>query len=454
VGDEAVHKKMIYIVLAVCLMLLLGGVALSAQLFFWSTVYPGVSLEGVDMGGRNKTEILQILTLWCQKDKDRSISIYYGDRVFNLPVQSIDFTIDIEDSLDEIWNVGRKGNLWERIKNIKIAVVEGYPIPVRIRYNEHKLDELVDQWKEAIEKPPRNAAFSILTGGLVPQEQGRKLETQALKQLILQALRKSGDVSVAMPVTPLYPHITVSDIKQVGIDKMLSTYTTRFDAGDKNRTANIKRAVQNINGYIVYSEDTFSFNEVVGPRDKNHGFKEAMEIVDNQFVPGIGGGVCQVSSTLYNAVLLADLAIVERYNHSKPLGYVPLGRDATVAFGTLDFKFANTSSSTLMIIAEVEGDKLCIGIFGQQPLRETIEVVAVEQQVIPPSVIKQQDQDMFLGENKVDRQGKPGYEVTTVRLVREQGKEIRREKLSKDRYLPEDTIIKVGTKMPLFGSTE
>ena len=444
-------KKNIYFVMAACIIFLLGGIAF-LPVFFNNNMYPGVALEGVDLGGKNKTEVQEILKFWRQRDKDKSIAVYYGERVFNLTAQSIDFTIDAEDSFNKLWSFGRSGNWWERIKNIKTAVLEGYPIPVRIRYNENKLDELVNQWKEAIEKPPRNAAFSILTGGLVPQEQGRKVETQVLRQLILETLRRSDGVNVAMPVTPLYPQITVTDIKQLGINQLLSTYTTQFDAGDKNRTANIKRSAENMNGYIIYPEDTFSFNEVVGPRDKEHGFKEAMEIVDNQFVPGIGGGVCQVSSTLYNAVLLANLAIVERYNHSKPLGYVSLGRDATVAFGTLDFKFANNSSSPLMIIAEVERDKLRIGIFGQHRLSEAVEIIIADQQVIPPAVIKQQDQDLLLGENKIDRQGKPGYEVTTVRSVRLQGKEIKRETLSKDRYLPEDTIVKVGAKMPAWKS--
>jgi len=198
----------------------------------------------------------------------------------------------------------------------------------------------------------------------------------------------------------------------------------------------------------------FSFNQVVGPRDREHGFKEALEIVDGEFVPGIGGGVCQVSSTLYNAVLLANLPIVERTNHSKPLGYVGLGRDATVAYGARDFKFANNTGAPRVILAETTKNKLTVGIVGREPLAVAVDIVAADRQVIPPAVVKKQDPGLYLGETKVDRQGKPGYEVTTVRVVRAGSREIRREVVARDRYLPENTVVKVGTRLPPFARSD
>jgi vancomycin resistance protein YoaR len=209
-------------------------------------------------------------------------------------------------------------------------------------------------------------------------------------------------------------------------------------------------AARRINGYILYPGQVFSFNQVVGPRDREHGFKEALEIVDGEFVPGIGGGVCQVSSTLYNAVLLANLAIVERTNHSKPLGYVGLGRDATVAYGALDFKFANDTGAPVVILAEAAKNRLTVGIVGREPLTVAVEIVAADRQVILPAVVKKQDPELYLGETRVDRQGKPGYEVTTLRVVRTGGREIRREVLARDRYQPENTVVKVGARLPPF----
>jgi vancomycin resistance protein YoaR len=416
----------------------------------WNYVYAGVALEGVNVGGKSRDEVVQMITLWQQQYNDKTLTVYYGDMSFRVEAKQVDFGIDVNGTVDDVWNVGRRGSWLERLRHIKNAKNEGYRIPVRFMYNETKLTNLFEKWRDTIDRPPRNAALSIVTGDIVPQEQGRKLEIEMLRPVLLQAMKKTEAANVPLPVTPLYPEITVADIAQTGIKEALGLYTTIFDAKEANRTANIKLAARKINGHIIYPGQVFSFNETVGPRDTAHGFKEALEIVDGEFVPGIGGGVCQVSSTLYNSTLLANLAIVERTNHSKPLVYVPLGRDATVAFGVIDFKFQNTLDFPVMIMAETDGNKLHIGLFGQQRFPGSVEIVSTDRQVIPPTIIKRQDNKMLLGETKVDRQGKPGYEVTTVRVVKRQGKESKREVLSKDRYLPEDTVVKVGTKLPNF----
>ncbi|MCX7781290.1 MAG: VanW family protein [Negativicutes bacterium] len=442
------HKSVITGMLVVAALLTFGFSAVRP--LYWPYVYSGVYLEGVEVSGKTREEVAQLLLFWQNQYRTKTLTVYYGDTNYRIAAQDIEFEIDVESTLDEVWHVGRRGSWPERLRNIKNAKQEGYRVPVRFRYNENKLANLFEQWKEAIDRPPRNAALSIVTGDIVPQEPGRRLEVELLRPALLSALRKKDAANVALPVTPLYPEITVADIAQTGIRELLGQFTTVFDDKDVNRTANVKLAARKINGHIVYPGQVFSFNETVGPRDKAHGFREALEIVDGEFVPGVGGGVCQVSSTLYNSALLANLAIVERTNHSKPLVYVPIGRDATVAYGVIDFKFKNTLDFPVMIMAETQGNKLHIGLFGQQRFPGTVEIVSTDRQVIPPSVVKRQDQALYLGETKVDRQGKPGYEVTTIRIVRMNGREIKREVLSKDRYLPEDTVVKVGTRMPDF----
>lgn len=413
-------------------------------------VYDGVAVEGVAVGGLSRDELRQMLAAWRQEYRGRQLVVYYGDTAFRLEAAAIDFDLDAEATAEEAYGFGRRGPWWERLKNVRAAGRDGYRIPVRVRYNEGKLAARLEEWREAIDRSPRNAAFSLEEGAVVPQENGRKLEVEAARPLVLQALQRRGAANLPLPVTPLYPEVTVADLRQTGIRELWSSYTTAFDSGDVNRTANIRLSARRINGYIVYPGQTFSFNQVVGPRDREHGFKEALEIVDGEFVPGIGGGVCQVSSTLYNAVLLANLAIAERTNHSKPLGYVGIGRDATVVYGALDFKFTNDSGVPLMIMAETAKHKLTVGIVGPQALGVTVELMSADRHVVPPAVVKKQDPELYLGETKVDKQGKPGYEVTTIRLVRAGGREVKREVLAKDRYLPENTVVKVGTRLPPF----
>jgi vancomycin resistance protein YoaR len=413
-----------------------------------SAVYPGVTLEGVAVGGRSREEVRQILELWRQEYHSRHILVYFGDTAFRLEAGDIDYDLDAEATAEEAYAYGRRGSWWDRLKNIRAADQEGFRIPVKVRYNESKLAAILAGWREAIDRPPRSAAFSLAEGGIVPQEQGRHLEVEALRPLLLTALAKGDGQNVALPVTPLYPEVTVADLEETGIREIWTTFATIFDPADANRSANIRLAARRVNGHIVYPGQVFSFNQVVGPRDLAHGFKEALEIVDGEFVPGIGGGICQLSSTLYNAVLLANLQIVERTSHSKPLGYVGLGRDATVVYDALDFKFANNSGAPVMILAETTKNKLTVGVVGQQPLPVAVEILSADRRVIPPAVVKKQDPELYLGETKLDKQGKPGYEITTIRVVYAGGREVKRETLAKDRYLAENTIVKVGMRLP------
>ncbi|HWQ60884.1 MAG TPA: VanW family protein, partial [Negativicutes bacterium] len=278
-------------------------------------VYGGVTVEGVAVGGLSRDELGQLLAAWRQEYRGRRVVVYYGDTSFQLDAASIDYDLDAGATAEEAFAYGRRGSLWTRLKNIQAARREGHRVAARVRYDEAKLTARLEAWREAIDRPPRNAAISLEEGGIVPQELGRRLDVAAARPLVLQALRQGGDANLPLPVAPLYPDVSVADLRQTGIREVWSTFATAFDAAAANRSDNIRLSARRINGYILYPGQVFSFNQVVGPRDREHGFKEALEIVDGEFVPGIGGGVCQVSSTLYNAVLLANLAIVERTNH-------------------------------------------------------------------------------------------------------------------------------------------
>lgn len=418
------------------------------RLLSYDRVYPGVTLEGIDMSNRTRDEVVQIVGVWQKSQREKVVTVSYKNNTFKVEAQQLDVDFDGAQAVEAVWDYGRAGSWWERLQKIRQAASVSYNVPLKIKYDENKVSALVDYWREMVDKPPRNAALSMTTGGVVPHEEGQRLDVDALRPALVKAFTAGEESKLPLPVVAMYPEITVDDILKTGIREMVSVYSTYFNNQDINRTANIKRAANNINGYILYPGNTFSFNEVVGPREIVNGFKEALEIVNGEFVPGIGGGVCQVSSTLYNAAILADLKVVDRTNHSKPLSYVPLGRDATVVYGALDFKFKNNTEMPLMILADVQGNKLMVGLFGQHRLEKQVDIFTVDQQVIPPPVVKKQDPALLAGESKVEKEGAPGYGVTTVRVVSAQGKEIKREILSKDRYMPDTTVVKVGSELP------
>lgn len=234
-------------------------------------------------------------------------------------------------------------------------------------------------------------------------------------------------------------------IRKYNLFQIISTYTTHFDPQETNRVQNIKMGAKKLTGTVVQPGEIFSFNQVVGPRKKERGFKQAPEIVNGEVVDGIGGGVCQVSSTLYNAVLLADLPIVERVHHSQPVSYVDLGRGAAVYDGQLDFKFKNKAENPVLIMARVTSRQLTISILGRKN-RGQVKIITSSPEVLRPEVEREIDTSLAPGEKEVVRQGENGYKVVVKKIVKKEGKVVRKEIVSEDIYAPEVQIIKINPK--------
>jgi hypothetical protein len=185
---------------------------------------------------------------------------------------------------------------------------------------------------------------------------------------------KTAQRSLYIPVNINWPSETISQEKlnlvrdliikeKEQVPEEIGSFTTYFNASDKPRTKNLKLAAVAINNFIVGIGETFSFNKTVGPRSPEKGYEKATIFVNKEKVEGYGGGICQVSTTLYNAVQNAGLVVVERHPHSLPVPYVPLGKDATVNYGTTDFKFKNDKERATSIRAIVENNKLTVGIY-------------------------------------------------------------------------------------------
>ncbi|ALC87188.1 hypothetical protein AM499_16270 [Bacillus sp. FJAT-22090] len=196
------------------------------------------------------------------------------------------------------------------------------------------------------------------------------LKEDELVERIIEASSTGEDVKI-----PLYVTESSYDVKDIPHldDVLIASYTTYFDASDVNRNKNIEISARAINDVIVGSGDYFSFNELTGPRDKANGYQPAPEIINKKLVMGIGGGVCQTSSTLFNVVDQLSVTYVERNHHSLDVGYVPKGRDATVSYGTLDFRFQNTSGAPFLIKAIFGSNFLTIEVRTSEEYREMLE---------------------------------------------------------------------------------
>lgn len=224
--------------------------------------------------------------------------------------------------------------------------------------NETQLRQWLNKVKKEVDIPVVNANAEKLDGPISPERPGRYMDTEQVNQW-LKDIPSLINKPRKIPVIPAQPTITTEDIKNVK-QKLVGSYTTSFDPNNTNRNTNIRLASNAISGIILMPGEEFSFNKVVGKRTKERGYKEAGVIVKGEFSEGIGGGICQVSSTLFNSVDEAGLKITRRQSHSAEVNYVPKGRDATVSWGGPDFRFKNNLNKPVLIIIEMGTSKLTV----------------------------------------------------------------------------------------------
>ena len=248
-----------------------------------------------------------------------------------------------------------------------------------------------------------------------------------------------------IPLQVLSPKVKTSDIGTEAFPNLLASYTTYYSTSNSNRSTNIALASKKINGTVVMPGETFSYNTTVGKRTAAAGFKGAASYVNGEVVDSIGGGICQVSSTLYNAVLLANLEIVERTNHGYDTGYVPVSRDATVSWGGPDFKFKNSRNYPIKIVCSGTGGSVVFKIFGLKNSDEyDVSVVSWVESTIPYKTIYQKTSSLAKGKQKVIQSGSNGCKSVAYRVYKKNGVEVSRQLLSRDTYNAHNKIVSVG----------
>ena len=236
-----------------------------------------------------------------------------------------------------------------------------YRWPVFPLLRQDRLDRLLDVLERKIYKAPQNAKIGG-NGGIVPEKSGFKLDRLQMADRLFVYLHEPGMAYIEAPLTTLYAEV---DGELLGFlrDKRLSHYLTYYNAGNRDRSHNIALSAKAIDSTVVFPGHTFSFNRVVGMRTTGRGYRRAPVIVKGELAEGIGGGICQVSSTLFNAVDRAGLAIVERYSHSREVPYVLPGRDATVSWGGPDFVFRNNYKQPVLIRTHAAGGQVFAAVY-------------------------------------------------------------------------------------------
>ncbi|MGC9003913.1 MAG: VanW family protein [bacterium] len=356
-----IWRKIAFLLVLLLLSLIAYSCGLLSYFYIHNLIFPNVKIMGVNLGGLELGEAKR----YIEGINEGKRGLVYGNRVEEFKLKDTGILLDVGDALRSAFSIGRRG-WFKAFKEAWLCLSKGVDLKPQLKMDKRKWKRFVASLREKFDKPARNARL-IVKGreivGIEPSQMGYGIDEEKL--LISLVGARGGYVELPMKV--LQPRIKEEDLEGM---ELLSEFSTSLWGSSAGRRENIKRAVAAIDGTFLRPGERFRFNEIVGPRVSERGYKIAPVMVRGELVPGVGGGVCQVSTTLYNAVLLAGLKVIRRGHHARPVKYVPPGRDATVVYGYVDLIFENDKDSPIYIQGEVKGGRMIFRIFGRRDFEE------------------------------------------------------------------------------------
>ena len=325
-------------------------------------IVSGVNFEGVPLAGMNDVAAKSFLQAEAAK-KMLPLNFQYGDQQFTINPAEIGWTAQIDNAVAQAQSYGRGGTFLQNLTSQFNTMTAKPQITLSANFDENLLNQKIAEIAAKIDTQPVNAVVNLNGDNIekIPGVIGKKLDQNKLAESLKEPLTNlTLNGAIQLEPEEIQPFITTEDISQ--IDTVLGEYTTYYYPG--NRGENIWIAANALSDKIVKTGWEFSFNTTVGPRSYAAGYYNAPVIINGKTEDGVGGGVCQVSSTLYNAVLLAGLTPTERTPHYFPSSYVSSGRDATVADGSIDFKFRNDLNHPVYLKSFASGSELTICVLG------------------------------------------------------------------------------------------
>ena len=394
-----------------------------------------------------------LFTLISKKDIDVPMSLNdeiakqtIEDIGVNLPNVVIESSYSVEEN-ELIITKGKEGiyvNTDLLIEKLKEKLNEPYfnEEYIEIPVIDKKPEEIdIEKIHNEVYQEAKDAYYTRNPFAVYPEVQGIDFDVEQAKQILAEEKEE-----YVIPLKITKPKVTLNDIGTEAFPDKLATFTTRYNSGDADRTTNLNIACRKINGKVVLAGDTFSYNKALGARTASAGYKNAKVYENGEVVDGIGGGICQISSTLYNAILMANLETVERRNHQFVPSYVTAGRDATVVYGMTDFKFKNTRQFPIRIVASAQGGIATVSIYGIKEENEyTFSFSTKTVASIPFNTQYVDDGSIPVGTEKVKQNGANGLKTETYITKMLNGKVISTKLLSRDTYDAMTKIILRGT---------
>lgn len=411
-------------------------------------MHPSIWVKGIEICKLTRTQVLDMLENKIETSQvGSSISLNYEDKQWNLKFSDVDYSYNYYEAVNMAYMAKEKAGFIDKMRNFFNIGNSGLNIDITHSYNKAYIDNLIEKIAKEIDRESVVATITLKSGNFIIMDDipGRSLDKKKTYELIIDQLDKAVADSIQLPVVITEPTVKKSDL--LNIKDKLGEFSTEFNTSDSDRASNLSLATRNTSNVLLLPDDVFSFNKIVGPRLEKYGFKMAKIIVNNQYTSGIGGGICQVSSTLYNAVLYSNLEVVERKNHSLPSTYVDMGRDATISGDYIDLKFKNNTGYPIYIYGEMKGNKVKFTIYGKDDFPErSIELKTKIVSKTEPTTEIIEDPTLPVGTVIEERKPSPSYTVKSYKIIKEKGKDDIIEPLYTDVYPLVNGIKRVGTK--------
>jgi vancomycin resistance protein YoaR len=437
----------------------------SYQKLYENKVYQGVYVDGVNLGGETKQEIKKLFSDKNSRIKDSTITFVNNSDIATASAGQLNLGYDGNLSADQAYSIGRSGKFISDLSLILQAYVSNISLRSTYTYNQKEVTNLLQPISKKIDIQPVNAVFKFENNRVttfIPSENGRTIDTNALNQKILTLIPNIANnvqtapnptTTIVIPVKILAPEITTEKVNNMGIKELIGMGNSYFYHSIPGRIHNVALATSRVSGALVAPGETFSFDKTLGDVTAFTGYQQAYVIQNGKTVLGDGGGVCQVSTTFFRALLDAGLPIVERHAHAYRVGYYeengyPPGIDATVFVPYVDLKFLNDTGHYILVQSKIDLDNLYLefDLYGTKDGRTvTLTSPSVTNQVPPPPDVYQDDPTLPKGEIKQTDFAAWGADVSFTRTVTKNGKVIISDKFVSN-YQPWQAIYLRGTQ--------
>ena len=373
VNKSKITKKKI-VILMIALIALISGYMIYS--FNNNYIYNGkiannIFVEGVNISLMTKEKAVDLIS---QKHKPQAISLNYNDNSFSINPEDIDLKYNIEEVVNNAYNYTKTDSYFENVKRLFQLDKTKKEYTLKNSFDEAKLSSKLEQIASEVNVPVRNAKLLISGGSfnVTPSITGKEFDISSNKEAIYEAINSRNYGTIDLKINDIEPDISTAMASSV--NTLLSEHTTKFNASMTGRTENIRISSNRISDVLLMPGETYSYNKQTGVRTISNGFYNAPVIINGDLEDAPGGGVCQTSTTLYNAVLYSGLNIEQVKNHSITSSYAPRGKDAMVNDSGSDLKFSNPYSHPIYIKSYVSGNSVTCQVYGNAEDKPNVEI--------------------------------------------------------------------------------